>query len=92
MGDSVLYQPVLIAFPGSYALAKGLQALLSSIIWDQPILWGFVAGLIFSVLIYAWDQQKSKVSGWQTVALNTLILGLTVTGFVSVDVLQQAVQ
>jgi len=89
--DAVLYKPILIAFPGTYALAKGLQALLSTVIWDQPIVWGLVAAVIFSVLLYAWDQSESSLSGWQTLALNTLILWLTVTGFVSVDTIQQAV-
>jgi hypothetical protein len=95
-GDAVLYKPILIAFPGAYALAKGLQALLSTLLGDLPlpsedIIWGFVAALIFSVLLYAWDQNESGASGWQTLVLNTLILWLTVTGFVSVDTIQQAV-
>jgi hypothetical protein len=85
-GNPVLNQPILIAFPVAFALTEGLQALLSTF-WDQPIIWGLLAALVVSFLIYKWDEVSSGHSRWQYVALNTLILWLTSTGFISEDVL-----
>jgi hypothetical protein len=91
IANTVLYQPVLIAFPGAFALAKGLQGLLS-LLGGPPVIWGLIAGAILSALIYGWDQVSAKQSEWQTFALNTLILSLTVTGFVSIEAVQGLTQ
>lgn len=85
-GNAVLNQPVLIAFPLAFALTEGLQALLSTF-WDQPIIWGLIAAALISFLIYKWDEISSGHSRWQYLALNTLILWLTSTGFISEEVL-----
>jgi hypothetical protein len=85
-GNPVLTQPILIAFPVAFALTEGLQALPSTF-WDQPIIWGLLAALIVGFLIYKWDEVSSGRSRWQYLALNTLILWLTSTGFTSEDVL-----
>lgn len=86
MGNPILNQPILIAFPVAFALTEGLQALLSTF-WDQPIIWGLLAAIIVSFLIYKWDEVSSGSSKWQYLALNILILWLTSTGFISEDAL-----